>query len=140
MNAVKKLNVHFYESLGKLFYAIAAADRKVRPEEFNKLKEIVKSQWLDVDPIEDNFGTDSAYQIEIVFDWLNNQNGLNSEACFNEFIAYKNKQNHFFTDATKRLILKTAAVIASSFSGVNKSELIMLTKLTIELKKIKPEL
>ena len=137
MNAVKKLNVHFYESLGKLFYAIAAVDRVVRPEEFNKLKEIVKSKWLNIDPIEDDFGTDSAYQIEIVFDWLNNQNELNSEALFNEFITYKNEQNHFYTDAIIRLILKTATVIASSFSGVNKSELIMLAKLTLEFKKNK---
>lgn len=29
MSSVKKLNIHFYESLGKLFYAIALADKNI---------------------------------------------------------------------------------------------------------------
>lgn len=41
-----------------------------------------------------------------------------------------------FTENRKRLILKTANAIASSFSNRNKSELIILAKLDIELKKI----
>jgi len=133
---MKNLNIHFYQNLGKLFYAMAASDNTVREEEFTVLKEIVKSQWLDIDPIEDDFNTDAAYQIEVVFDWLNNQDDLNATSCFNDFIAYKNEQKHFFTDKIKQLILKTARAIASSFSGINKSELIMLAKLNIELNKI----
>lgn len=133
---MKNLNIHFYQNLGKLFYAIAASDKTVRDEEFTILKEIVKSQWLDIDPIEDDFNTDSAYQIEVVFDWLNNQGVLDANTCFNEFITYKDEQKHFFTDKIKQLILITARAIASSFSGVNKSELIMLARLNNELNKI----
>lgn len=134
METKKSLNLHFYQNLGKLFYAIAVADGSVKDIEFEKLKHIVKTDWLAVDTIEDTYNTDAAYQIEMVFDLLRDQADLNGDNCFKEFVAYKNKQHHFFTDAIKRLILKTASSIAESFSGKNKSELILLAKLNLELK------
>ena len=135
MTAKKKMTLSFYQNLGKLFYAIAASDGNVRPIEFDKLKTVVKQQWLDVDEINDAFGTDAAYQIEVVFDWLNRDDELNINACYDDFLSYKNEQSHLFTDEVKKLILKTASSIAYAFSGINKSELIMLAKLDIELKK-----
>ncbi|ULC57891.1 hypothetical protein MBM09_08145 [Flaviramulus sp. BrNp1-15] len=135
MKTKKKLTLKFYQNLGKLFYAIAAADKIVREAEFNKLKTLVKKQWLDVDIIEDEYDTDAAYQIEIVFDWLNDEENLDAKSCYDDFVNYKNEQSHLFTDNIKKLILKTAGLIADSFSGINKSELIMLAKLDLELKK-----
>lgn len=130
------MNVTFYQNLGKLFYAVASADQKVNEAESQKLKEIVKKYWLDVDDVEDGFGTDAAYHIEIVFDWLNtNDKTQDSQTYYNDFITYKNEQNHLFTKKTRKLILKTANKIAESFAGKNKSELILLAKLDIELKK-----
>ena len=122
MKTRKKMTFKFYQNLGKLFYAIAAADHDVRNAEFEKLKELIKSQWLQVDQLEDAFKTDAAYQIEIVFDWLNNQCILDSKTCFNDFIEYKNRQRHLFTNNVKQLILKTGSAIAASFSGINKSD------------------
>lgn len=135
MKTKKKMTLKFYQNLGKLFYAIAAADKEVRDEEFDKLKAVVKKQWLDVDELEDDYHTDAAYQIEIIFDWLNEEENLDAKACYNTFINYKNEQPHLFTANIKKLILKTAHAIAASFSGLNKSELIMLAKLDLELKK-----
>ncbi|MEH6537191.1 MAG: hypothetical protein V7719_12410 [Psychroserpens sp.] len=135
MAVKKKMTLVFYQNLGKLFYAIAASDGNVRETEFDKLKVFVKKQWLDIDDIEDVFGTDAAYQIEVVFDWLNRDDELNFQACYDDFIAYKKDQSHLFTDDVKNLILKTASSIAYAFSGINKAELIMLAKLSIELKK-----
>ena len=135
MKTKKKMTLKFYQNLGKLFYAIAAADKEVRDEEFDKLKELVKKQWLEVDIIEDTYNTDAAYQIEIIFDWLNEADKLDAKACYNAFINYKKEQPHLFTANIKKLILKTAHAIAASFSGLNKSELIILAKLDIELKK-----
>ncbi|PKQ45130.1 hypothetical protein [Confluentibacter flavum] len=137
MNTKKHLTLKFYQNLGKLFYAIAAADNKVHEAEINTLKELVKKEWLDVDDIEDGFGTDAAYQIEIVFDWLFNEQdtGFNIKTCYDDFISYKKDQKHLFTNNVNRLILKTANAIADSFSGKNKSELILLGKLNIELNK-----
>ena len=129
------MTLKFYQNLGRLFYAIAAADRQVQDVEFDKLKELVKKQWLEVDIIEDTYNTDAAYQIEFIFDWLNEEENLDATACYSTFINYKNEQPHLFTVNIKKLILKTAHAIASSFSGLNKSELIMLAKLDLELKK-----
>jgi len=135
MESKKKMTHKFYQNLGKLFYAIAASDNKVHPSELNKLKELVKDKWLDVDPLEDDYGTDAAYEIEIVFDWLDKQQRLNIASCFEDFVDYKNEQKHLFTPKIIKLIQTTAHAIAASFSDVNKSELIMLAKLDLELKK-----
>ena len=129
------MTLTFYQNLGKLFYAMAAADKQVREEEFDRLKELVKKYWLDIDSIEDAYNIDAAYQIEIIFDWLDKQENLDSKGCYNAFVNYKNEQPHLFTDKVKKLILRTAHAIAASFSGLNKSELIMLAKLDLELKK-----
>lgn len=135
MKTKKKMTLKFYQNLGKLFYAIALADKQVHEFEINKLKSIVKKQWLDIDTIVDAYDTDAAYQIEIVFDWLNKEDYLNAKSCFDDFINYKNEQPHLFKNEVKKLILKTANAIAASFAGLNKSELVMLAKLDLELKK-----
>ena len=134
MKTKKKMTLKFYQNLGKLFYAVAIADKQVHKFEIDELKSIVKKQWLDIDSIIDDYDTDGAYQIEIVFDWLNKETHLDAKSCFNDFVTYKNEQPHLFTDEVKKLILKTANAIAASFSGLNKSELIMLAKLDLELK------
>jgi uncharacterized protein (DUF302 family) len=131
----KKMTLTFYQNLGKLFYAIAASDGSVKSIEFDKLKAFVKKQWLEMDAIEDFFGTDAAYQIEVVFDWLNRDEESDIKLCYEDFISYKKEQSHLFTEDVRHLILKTASSIAHAFSGINKSELIMLAKLDIELKK-----
>ena len=130
----KSLNINFYQNTAKLFYAIAAADKIIKPIEFDTLKDFIKREWLSVEDTEDDYKTDAAYQIEIVFDWLTTQE-LDADACFNDFIEYKNEHKYFFTDELNALILKTAGAIATSYSGENKSELIMLAKLSMELKK-----
>lgn len=135
MEANKHLTLKFYQNLGKLFYAIAAVDGKVDKAEINKLKELITKDWLAIDDRKDPFGKDAAYQIEIVFDWLTNDNEYNVKACYDDFVTFKIDQNHLFTKKIKQLILKTANAIAESFSGKNKSELILLAKLNIELNK-----
>jgi len=135
MKAKKEMTQKFYQNLGKLFYAIAASDNRVHKIEFNKLKELVKSQWLDVDSLTDSYHTDAACQIEIVFDWLNTEEKLNAKSCFDDFVDYKNAQKHLFTPSIKKTILQTANAIADSYSGMNKSELILLANLNLELKK-----
>lgn len=135
MKKNNKLTQNFYQNLGNLFYAIAAADNHVAPLEIETLKEIIKSEWLEIDPLEDAFGSDAAYQMEFIFDVLHRENNLDTEKCYADFISYKNAQNHLFTKPIKELIIKTANAIASSFAGKNKSELILLANLEIELKK-----
>ena len=129
-----KLNIRFYQNVAKLFYAIAAIDKYVNEKEFQKLQSIVKKEWLAVEDSEDEYKSDAAYQIEIVFEWLQST-GLDAQTCYKEFIEYKNAHPYFFKDDLNNLILTTAAEIADAFAGKNKSELIMLAKLHLDLQK-----
>ncbi len=134
MNTTQNIGITFYQNLGKLFYAIAASDKVVRKSEYDSLRKIVKSEWLKVDDIEDDFGADASFQIEIVFDWLDYQE-LNAEECFNQFEEYYNENKKRFTDKIKQLIWSTVNAIAGAFSGKNKSELMMLGRLKLIFEK-----
>lgn len=123
----------FYQNLGNLFYAIAAADNEVNEEEIKTLKSIVEKEWVKLDEIKDEFGTDSAYQIEIIFDWLD-ENQPDAEEAFAEFKDYRIEHENLFDEETDQLIWKTAYRIALSFAGKNEDEMIMLSKLKALLK------
>ncbi len=120
----------FYQKMGSLFFAFAIADGVVHPKEINVLKGLIREKWLPLDDIEDEYGTDAAYQIEIVFDWLLDQD-KKSEACFLDFEEFYKGHPSLFTKNVKDLILETAGAIAHSFSGKNKAELILLGKLSL---------
>lgn len=129
------MSLEFYQNLGKLFYAIAAIDHSVREEELDKLKEIVKKEWLTTNLVDESSKTGIEASIINTFKWLQQDNEYGAETCFNSFLAFKKEHEHLFTSKVNILILKTAGAIASSFSGVNKRELIILTKLKLELNK-----
>lgn len=128
MRTEDKPQLLFYQKMGELFYAIAAADKVVRKEEYNTLKNIVAEEWKNLDDYQDPFHTDAAHQIEIVFDWFDYEQ-LDAKDCFESFADYYADNPQLFTEERKSLIWKTANAIANSFSGKNKSEVIMLAKL-----------
>ena len=133
---IKKELVHkFYQNLGKLFYAIAAIDNTVRDEELNKLKDVVKKEWLTTNLIEDSLKINIEHSIINTFKWLHNDNEYNAETCYDSFLTFKKEHESLFTNDINTLILKTARAVAASFSKVNKAELILLAKLNMELKK-----
>lgn len=135
MGTDKMLTIRFYQNLGKLFYAIAAIDNKVRNEELNQLIAMVKNEWLTSNIIEDTSKTSAEDAIVNTFKWLHNDKEYDAEVCYKSFLAFKKENEQLFTHKSKALILKTAQAIAFSFAGVNKSELILLTKLNLELNK-----
>lgn len=115
----------FFQHLGKLFYAISAADGTINENELNVVSTLVrklKKQNL------------YSEQIEITFNELV-KSSANSAECFREFVTYKNKNNSLFTSEINRFIVEIAGSIASSFSKKNKSELILLAQLELELRK-----
>jgi hypothetical protein len=127
-----KISNRFYQSLGKLFYAVAASDNMIRTEELNQMKSMVREHWLDVDHAQDDFGTDAAFQIEIIFDWLQ-ENETSIDKCFAEFKSFKKEHASLFSPTINALIFKTAHSIAESFAGTNQQELALLNQLEIEL-------
>jgi hypothetical protein len=132
MSEVRKPEIEFYQKIGKLFYAVAAADKVVRKSEYDALLKIVNDHWKDLDDYEDEYHTDAAFQIEIVFGWLD-YNALDADECFEDFKYFTKEHPSLFSVKRKQLIWKTANAIANAFSGKNKSELILLTKLKLVL-------
>lgn len=126
----KEIGNKLYQNIGKIFYAVAIADKTIHAKEVEILNNLVQKKWLDVDEIEDEYGTDAAFQIEIVFDWLQEyeKDGNN---CFKEFSTFYNEHKNIFTPEIKDLIIQTANSIAYAFAGINKSELIVLAKLKL---------
>lgn len=133
MEHTKKTMNELYESLGKLFYGIAIADGNVHTKEWDKVKEIVKEDWLYVDDVTDRYGTDAANQIEIVFDGLMEYEKTSDE-CFKDFKDFYVQHPNAFSKEIITLALQTANAIANAFAGKSKKELIFLTKLKLLLK------
>ena len=85
--------------------------------------------------MEDEFGEDAAYQIEIVFDWLQDEE-RDGQFYFDEFKEFFEEHKERIPPKMITLIWQTAEAIAASFAGKNKSELIILAKLKLFLKSI----
>jgi hypothetical protein len=132
MKSTIKTTETFYHNLGKLFYAVAFADKTVRKEEVDTLRECVKKYWLSYDDLKDAFDSDAAHLIEIVFEGVQAFEET-SKDMFDAFISYKNQQPHLFTEKVNQLIIETSKAIAYSYAGINKSELVMISQLEIEL-------
>jgi len=133
MNSITEIQNLFYQKLGKLFYAIAAADKVISEEEVKKLKQLVNTEWLNLGGVKDKSEVDAMRQIKITFDQLTAQS-QDPNDCMAEIKLFKEAHENLFTNDVKQLIWKTASAITASFSGRNKSELILLTKLGIILK------
>lgn len=127
------LNEQFYEAIGYLFYAIADADKVIEKEEKLRIKEIIYSDWFlkSINTIDTTF--DAAAQIHYHFEQAMLKS-FNSEKAYQVFDIKYNNNRLLFTDSIKHDIWEAANLIAGSFSGKNKSELIWLTKLSLTLK------
>lgn len=121
--------IHFYQHLGKVFYCIAAIDKTVRTEEIERLKKIIKTEWIPLEGTVTEFGDDAAYQIEIIFDWLM-ENEWDLEQVIPNFKIFRKEHQSLFAPEIRILILKTAIAIVTAFSGENKSEHLIISQLT----------
>jgi uncharacterized tellurite resistance protein B-like protein len=118
----------FYKELGRLLYAIAAADGKVTDKEVVTLKRIVSEQLVPQEVSTDHFGTDQAYITEFEFDVLLDRNA-SPEGAFDSFIAYMAGHKHHLGREKRELIYRAADAVANAFHGVNKAELPLLIEL-----------
>jgi hypothetical protein len=129
MKPSRQTMIYFYQQLGKLFFSVASVDKTVREEEIAQLKEIVAKEWLPLENSLNEFGDDAGYQIEIVFDWLV-ENDWNIGPIIPDFEIFKKEHPHLFTPQINDLILKTAKAITNSFSEGNKSESVLIDQLS----------
>lgn len=132
---ISDINTRAYQQIGKLFFAVAFADKKVHPNEVKKLQETYRKAWLHKDHTADEFGEEATHQIEIVFDYLMEEHGdFDAMDIFDEFEEFKSAHPSFFTKNLKKRILDSAKAIADSYAGVNKSEMVTISKISEILK------
>ncbi len=130
----QKLGIELYENLGKLFYAIASVDGTVHTKEVDHLRSYIRKYWLDIDAIEDEYGSDAAFRIESTFDW-HLEYEKDAADCFADFEEFYRANKSKFTSAIKKLIMETSHAMANAFAGKNKAELILLSKIEMLLDK-----
>ena len=110
-----------YPKLGHLFYAVAIADGIIESAEIKKLKQTVKERWLQAEESNDEFGSNAAFQIISVFDWLEAKQ-ISGDVAYDAFAAFFRKNRQLVDTAMRENILQTAVDISLAFRGENKNE------------------
>ena len=126
--------VGFYQKLGYLFYSVAAADGHIAEEEKEALHREVKEDWLKLETGDDGYGSNNAYQIEILFDYLIEKE-FPGERAFQVFEHYFKSHYDEFSDEVIEHVFKTCDRIANAFHGKNKSELTALMRIHLLMNK-----
>ncbi|HRT54930.1 MAG TPA: hypothetical protein P5291_12650 [Flavobacteriales bacterium] len=123
----------FYKELGRLLYAIAAADGRVQKKERDTLKWVVKDLLVPVESGLDHHGTDKAYITEFEFDVLADRHATSQEA-FDSFVAYMAGHHKDLTEEQRELVLTCAEAVAHAYHGVGAKELPLLIELNKHLR------
>ncbi len=127
-------NEKFFRKLGYAFYSVAASDGTVAEDERKMLHQMVIEDWVTLELSQDEFGSDAAYQIEMLFEYLTEQ-AMGSEKAFQKFEQYFKDNLELFSDDVIDRIYHTANRIADSFHSKNKAELNTLMRLHLLLGK-----
>ena len=118
----------FYRELGRLLYAIAAADGQISDQEVAALKRLVKEELVAQEASTDHFGTDQAYITEFEFEVLA-ERGATSEEAFDSFIIYMARHRTDLDEGRRELIYRAADTVSRAFHGVGKKEMPFLSEL-----------
>lgn len=130
-----KRNEIFYEKLAYLFYSIADADGKVTKQELNKLHEEVLDIWKSLDDAVDEYNTDLSFEIETVFDWLE-ENNFSYKDALTEFKDYALEHRSLFDDSVKIKIMHTCSELANVYRSINHQEENILTEIESFLRRL----
>ncbi len=123
-----------YKELGNLFYAIAAADKKIRPEEKKTLHDEILFAWKHHDNSTDRFGSDRAFLIEFEFEAMEDEFET-AENAFSKFESYFKENEKDIDKACRVKIFNSARHIAECVRKINHEELVYLVRLK-ELMKV----
>lgn len=122
-----------YKELGNLFYAIAAADKKIRPEERKTLHDEILFAWKHHENSTDRFGSDRAFLIEFEFETLEDE-AATAENAYHLFERYFKENEKDFDNSSRVKIFNSARHIAESVRRINHEELNYLVRLKELLK------
>ncbi|HYM93772.1 MAG TPA: hypothetical protein VET23_06515 [Chitinophagaceae bacterium] len=123
----------FYKELGNLFYAIAAADKRIGSQEKKKLDDEVQFAWRHYDHSADRFGTDRAFLIEFEFEAMEDEM-VSAEDAYQSFEYYFEENKNQIDEQTRKRIFNSARHIAESVRKINVAEHKYLNRLKKLLK------
>ena len=109
---------NFYSEVGKLLYALAKVDGSIPQEEIKAIHQLVLKDLVPLENSTDEFGTDSAFYVEMEFDYLN-ENYYDPDVAFNSFISYVEDHYSAFDEYLKSAILNVAETLFISFHETN---------------------
>lgn len=121
------------KSIAYIVYAIASADHKVSSEEKKAVHDFVNENWKTLSDKEDPFGVRALDFIDKLITSLENQK-ISSESSFELFHKIYDENKKDFTLEIKRFLVNISIKTGASFNRMNKSELVMLSRLEIILK------
>lgn len=122
------------KAIGYVVYAVASADNHVALEEKKIAHDLINEHWTLLADNEDPFGVralDFVDKIIVSFD----EDHLDSEKAFDSFKEIFEEQKNDFTPEIKQFILDLCIKVGSAFNQMNKSELVLLSRIEMLLKK-----
>ncbi|MFN4123626.1 MAG: hypothetical protein ACK4GL_10035 [Flavobacteriales bacterium] len=118
----------FYQSVGKLLYAIANADGKIMPQEKQRIRQLIDDELVKIETSTDRFGTDNAYHAEFAFDYAE-ENFLNPDKAFLAFEKYLHEHKTVLSPELKQLVYRLAEKTGEAYKGINEDERNYIDKL-----------
>lgn len=124
----------FYKELGNLFYAIAAADKKISLKEKEAVDREVQYAWKHFDDSTDRFGSDRAFLAEFEFETMED-NDVPAAEAYASFAEWFSENEQAIDLHTRQRIFSSARHVAEGIRKINRQELAILVQLK-ELMKI----
>lgn len=115
----------FFVAITNLFYAFSMIDKKMVIEEKKEIIWAVKEDWAT-----NEYGFNSE---ELIYETMREliKEKIPAEKAFDFFKQYMQSKKELFTDEVNVSLIETCHKIANAQNGVNKSELILLSKLQL---------
>ncbi len=121
------------KAIGYLIYAVASADNHVSPEEKRIVHEVINEQWKILADEEDPFGARALDFIDKIIVAMDEKQ-VESSMALELFKGIYTEKKELFTPELKQFILAICIKTGSAFNRMNKSELVLLSRIELLLK------
>ena len=119
---------NFYAEVGKLLYALAKVDGSISKEEIETVHQLVLKKLVPLETSTDEFGTDSAFYVEMEFDFLN-ENFHDPETAFDSFMNYFKEHYTAFDNHLKEVVFQVSEILINSYHNTNIRDHYMILEL-----------
>lgn len=116
------------KAIGYLVYAVASADNHVSPEEKKVVHDVINEHWKKLADKEDPFGVRALDFIDKMLEVLDEKH-IDSEEAFKLFQEVYAEHKNVFDPDLKWFILEVCIKTGSAFNRLNKSELVLLSRI-----------